>query len=1105
MKRATQLDEEIFSAAIALPASERSAYLASHCGDDPMTLERVRALIDGYEKNSAFLESPAGAGEPRLARDFAGTLPREPEPGDEIGHYRLVERIGEGGFGVVYLAEQTAPVRRRVALKLIRLGLDTREFIARFAAERQALALMDHPGIARVFDAGATDTGRPYLVMEFIRGQPITRYCDEHCLSLRTRLELFLQVCGAIQHAHQKSVIHRDLKPSNILVTDEGGGPAPKLIDFGIAKATREPLTERSLYTQRHAFIGTPAYTSPEQMDIDGCYADTRSDIYSLGALLYELLTGDPPFERETLKRAGYDELRRIVREVEPPRPSARVAAYFPAQRKALATQRSLDPAKFSARLRTDLDWIVMRCLEKDPARRYETASALATDIRHHLDHEPVFARPPSTTYRLGKFIRRHRIGVVANVAIVGAIVVGSLATEVQARRALRAERVAAEARRTAEAHALRLEKIRWARETALPEIARLVKKNDIVAAFALARQAEECLPDDPALTSLWPLISAKVAVETTPSGADIYAKPYAQPAAAWQYLGKSPLKDIRLPRCVHRWRIEKAGYTPIEKADGWPWGFDKRTLVCPLYPSATTPAGMVRVQPRAGLRLGDGLSSLDDFWIDQHEVTNREFKEFVVQGGYANEKFWKNPFVRDGKKLDRTDAMALFHDRTGRPGPANWANGTYLENEADYPVTGISWFEAAAYAEFVGKRLPSVGHWEAAGRRFQVEYILAFANFGLDGPAPAGAYQGINTCGAVDMAGNAKEWCWNEAPGERRYLLGGGWGEADYMFMSDDALSPFDRGPRNGFRCIKTDDGKPVPASIDAPVPRGTVRNYANERPVSDEQFEFIKRAYAYDKTSLEPHIEGQAAENTRWRRERVSFNTAYNGGRMDTLLYFPRSARPPYQALVYFPGIGARFQRSSESPHDLPVIETLLETGRAVVYPIYEGTYERPMPAEAGEAGHRVWLIHLVRDVRRTIDYLDSRTDLTPGQVAFVGLSWGAELGPIIAALEDRIKVNVFIGGGFAGKGTLPEADPFNFASRVTVPTLMINGRQDFIRPLETSQLPLLRALGTSAEHKRHLLVEGGHLLPVPQAAAEIRDWLDRYLGTVNEAGSN
>ncbi|MGP8236758.1 MAG: protein kinase domain-containing protein [Limisphaerales bacterium] len=341
--------------------------------------------------------------------------------GDHIGHYKLLEQIGEGGCGVVYVAEQTQPMRRRVALKIIKLGMDTRQVIARFEAERQALALMDHPNIAKVLDAGSTEHGRPFFVMELVKGIPMTRYCDEHKLNTQERLNLFVQVCHAIQHAHQKGIIHRDLKPSNILVADHDGVPVPKVIDFGIAKATTDQrLTDKTLYTAIEQFIGTPAYMSPEQANLSGLDVDTRSDIYSLGVLLYELLTGRTPFDSQELVKGGLAAIRLTIREVEPPRPSTRLSTLRGEALAVTAKQHGSEGLQLVKMMRGDLDWIVMKCLEKDRSRRYETANGLAMDVQRHLRNEPILARPPSTAYRLQKAWRRHKtaFSVTALIAV---------------------------------------------------------------------------------------------------------------------------------------------------------------------------------------------------------------------------------------------------------------------------------------------------------------------------------------------------------------------------------------------------------------------------------------------------------------------------------------------------------------------------------------------------------------------------------------------------------------------------------------------------------------------------------------------------------------
>lgn len=393
----------------------------------------------------------------RLLESALDTAERE-SVGTCIGPYKLLQKIGEGGFGDVWMAEQSTPLQRRVALKIVKAGMDTDEVIARFEAERQALALLDHANIARIFDAGTTQTGRPYFIMELVRGVPITTYCDENRLTAEERLRLFLPLCQAVQHAHQKGIIHRDIKPSNILVTLHDGVPVPKIIDFGIAKALEQRLTERTLVTRFHAFVGTPVYTSPEQMEMSGLDVDTRSDIYSLGVLLYELLTGRPPFDPEALLRSGLEAMRRTLREADPPRPSHRIVTLTEEDRCTVAQRRGTDAVRLSVFLRGDVDWIVMRCLEKDRTRRYDTAAALAQDICRHLQNEPVEARPPSQTYRLAKFYRRHRVGVLSTAAIglslVGGVVVSStlfLRERAARTRAVAAERAEAGLRRQAE------------------------------------------------------------------------------------------------------------------------------------------------------------------------------------------------------------------------------------------------------------------------------------------------------------------------------------------------------------------------------------------------------------------------------------------------------------------------------------------------------------------------------------------------------------------------------------------------------------------------------------------------------------------------------
>jgi serine/threonine protein kinase/tetratricopeptide (TPR) repeat protein len=427
---------DVFLAVGKLPAEEREAYLQEACGDDQDLHQRVSALLQAQGEIGSFHEAPA------LTMD----QPIAESPGTVIGPYKLLEQIGEGGFGIVFMAEQQHPVRRKVALKVLKPGMDTKQIVARFEAERQALALMDHANIAHVFDGGETPTGRPYFVMELVRGIPITEFCDQNHVSVGERLDLFQSVCQAIHHAHQKGIIHRDLKPSNVLVTLHDDKSVVKVIDFGVAKAAGQQLTDKTLFTNFVQMIGTPLYMSPEQAQMSGLDVDTRSDIYSLGVLLYELLTGTTPFNKERLRTAGYDEIRRIIREEEPPKPSTRISTLGPAAA-TVSTHRRSDPSRLRQLFRGELDWIVMKCLEKDRNRRYETANGLARDIERYLNDEAVQACPPSAWYRFNKFARRNKAAVVTVALVAAAMIAGTAVSSWQAVRATRAEEQARQQR----------------------------------------------------------------------------------------------------------------------------------------------------------------------------------------------------------------------------------------------------------------------------------------------------------------------------------------------------------------------------------------------------------------------------------------------------------------------------------------------------------------------------------------------------------------------------------------------------------------------------------------------------------------------------------
>lgn len=709
---------------------------------------------------------------------------------------------------------------------------------------------------------------------------------------------------------------------------------------------------------------------------------------------------------------------------------------------------------------------------ELDQWRRDREVAALATDPMPGLDAEDLVGQQ-----RLSFPSLRGRGARVAAVATV-VVVVASLT----------------------EWH-LRATNVAWARDHTLPAIERLAGANyssrNFLLAYRLGIDAERYIAGDAQLTKLWPTVSRTIDVVTEPAGAEFTIGGDSGSEAL--RFGTSPLRQIRVPRGFLRWRVRKAGYEPVEgMLEAW-----SGSLHVVLDPSGRVPAGMIRA---SGGKFELGMAhlgarppfELTDYWIDRYEVTNREFKRFVDAGGYSDPKYWKENFSEDGRQFSFSDAMRLFRDRTGRPGPATWDAGDFPEGKGDYPVTGVSWFEAMAYARFVGKSLPTIFHWARAAGVWTASEVVPLSNFSGDGPGPVGKYRGMSVAGAYDMAGNVKEWCLN-ATAQGRFILGGAWNEPLYMASEADAQSPFSRAENFGFRLV-TYIAPPAPtllAAVDYPR-----RDFSKERPVSNDVFKVIRGFYAYDRTPLHATTNLVDDSNEHWRKETVSFDAAYGGERVIALLFVPRHTRPPYQTVVYFPGsagIKTRSSRDLQPPWDGAIVKS----GRALVIPVYKGTFERgdaldtDYPAQTDF--YREHVLDWYRDLGRTLDYIETRRDLDASRIAYAGFSWGARLGPLFLALDQRLKAAALVAGGFKFARTFPEADPFNFAARVTVPVLMVNGRYDYFFPLETSQQPLLTLLGTPERDKRHVVLESGHAPPAPATVKEMLKWFDQYLGPV------
>jgi predicted esterase len=553
------------------------------------------------------------------------------------------------------------------------------------------------------------------------------------------------------------------------------------------------------------------------------------------------------------------------------------------------------------------------------------------------------------------------------------------------------------------------------------------------------------------------------------------------------------------------RWRITKAGYEPFEGApfSGSSIGALAQGLI--LDSIGKRPPGTVRI-PAGTLDALPGVRpprelpvvEIESFFLDRYEVTNREFKAFVDAGGYEKQEYWPAPITRGGEEISLQEAMSSLRDATGRPGPSTWEAGGYPAGEDNHPVGGISWYEAAAYCAFAGRRLPTVYHWYWALGQEQLSDILIHSNMDNESKAPVGQFKGLGGYGTYDMAGNVKEWVWNGVR-DARYILGGAWNEPTYVFDNLVAANPWDRQPTNGVRCAFYSD--PPAEQLFAPVaPR---HEYERPAPITDETFALLRGLYAYDRTPLEAEVVRVNDSLPSYRLEIVSFRTAYGSERMNVHLLIPRDVSPPYQSVIWYPGDDVFLRRSSESFASEYLFDFLPRGGRVLVYPIYKGMYERFEPPDFSPTGWRDRLVRWSQDIGRTIDYLETRPDFDSRRIAYYGFSGGAGYGPVFTAVEPRISASILLGGGLIPIPLRPEMHPVHFAPRSQTPTLMINGRDDFILPYELSQQPLFAMLGAPDDRKRLARLDGGHI-PTNrlEIIREVLDWLDRWLGPVQRA---
>ncbi|MDQ2946430.1 MAG: SUMF1/EgtB/PvdO family nonheme iron enzyme, partial [Acidobacteriota bacterium] len=866
-------------------------------------------------------------------------------------------------------------------------------------------------------------------VMEYVEGRTLGETIPAAGLPAREALGIARMVAEGLAAAHAAGIVHRDLKPANLMVKPDG---SIKILDFGLAKFM-ETGAAPSMHTATGQIVGTACYLSPEQAE--GKQVDARSDVFSFGVVLYEMLTGERPFDRGSL--AGT--LSAILRDT--PAPVRKLRPETP----------------------RPLGRIVERCLEKDREKRYDSAAEVLDALsacQRKLD---------APLGRMSQALRRRDVLIPT----LSFLLLLAIVSAYWGAREFR---------------------VRNARLTVVPQIAKLVEQHRYNAADELVRQIESIVPNEQQVREFQRDYRLINSVLTTPPGAEVAMKDYATPDAPWRVLGKAPLHNIGIPLGYFRWRVSAPGYRTQEFAEP---SIQKPDIRFALQTEAGGPADMVFVP--AGVTYGPKPVSVPEFWLDQFEVTNRKYQEFVNAGGYRRREFWQEPFVRDGVNITWEQAMAVFRDQTGKLGPATWELGNYPEGRADFPVTGVSWYEAAAYARYAGKSLPTYRHWQRAAR---TEWLYADAilvsNFSGKGLAPVGSYHGLDRFGTYDLAGNCKEWIWNEWKPGQRLVQGGAWDELYHVSQGTDEAAPMERRANIGFRCARY---LSPPQAFMAPVNVQPNRDYSTEKFVSDETFAQFRRLYDYDPTPLRATVDSNDDSNPYWRKQTISFDAVYGNQRVVAYLFLPRASAPPYQTVVYFPSGMANMEKSS-SRLEMWFLDPLIRSGRAVLYPVIWGTYER-QEAIKGSAKER-WRVRVIRevqDIRRSVDYLQTRPDIDHARFAYLGFSAGAVIAPMALATEQRFQAAVLAVGGLEQAHPFPEADAFQFAPRAHTPVLMLNGRYDLAFDLETSQRPLLNLFGASPADKKLVLLEAGHaMVGFPATTKESLEWLDRYLGPVS-----
>ena len=1035
--------EELYQAARALPPSERTALLARA---DPELRATVASLLaqEDMPGNGAFLDRPAWEGRESLLK-HDGPLQAETQgPGKQIGPYRIEGVLRADGMGIT------------------RMPLAVGEKLGPY----EVLAPLGAGGMGEVYRARDTRLGRT-VAIKLVRSEFSGRS------DFRRRFECEAKAISALNHPHICALYDiGEHEGSAYLVMEYVEGktltavmksllPLNQALRYSIeiagalAAAHAQGIVHRDLKPSNIMVTSAgvkvldfglakqsgAATAEASAATLSAAEAQAGQVVGTAAYMSPEQAKGAPVDPRSDVFALGVVLYEMLCGR----RPFLGDTTLMTLS--AILQTQPYRPRKLRAEIPAAIERIVLRCLEKQPESRYASAGDL---------HRELIAIQTSNT--TGFSVSR-MVAMAVGIVMIGAGAFGWRSYQ-------------------------RASRVRWVEDIAVPEIARLIQEDRGLAALKLFRQAEEYAPASRSLFKLAEGVATRpVSFETTPPGAKIYVSDYnaaGDDLSKWQLLGQAPLTFDRIPNWgYYRVRAVKEGFAPVDHS------FGGVNVQLTLQAANAVPPGMVSIPA------DQQTPGAHPFWMDRYEVTNQQYKKFVDAGGYRKQEYWKQPFVKDGHAISWQQAMAEFHDLTGRPGPSTWQLGAYPDGAGALPVGGVSWYEAAAYAEFAGKSLPSVDEWTWAAGIGVNSDILHLSNFGGKAAAPAGVYRGMAPFGTYDMAGNLKEWATN-ATGDRRYILGGAWDELPYQFSAPDARTPFTRENTFGFRCVIRST---PPGDIYGQI--AFLNPLPPSKPVDDESYRVFLDLHTYEKSALDARVERTDESSPYWRRETVTFRAAYGNERVIAHLFLPRNVPAPYQVIAVMGGSTITDIKRIED-FDYPY-EFLLRSGRAVVIPAYSGTLERgPTPLVLPANRERERALKWSMDLGRSIDYLETRPDINTRSLGFYGISSGAGHGVRLIAVESRIKVAAFSSARLV-LNQPAETNAWNFAPRVRIPVLMVNGRDDFIAPVETSQNPLFQALGTKEPDKKHILYDGGHrnLVTRPDLIGEILNWFDRYLG--------